>query len=91
MALTETSKQKAATLLMSVDTTTACELLKGLAVEEIQELTVTMAQMETSSGRDKKTQAKIVREFYNSLKKSKSESFSIKSFLSKTLVDLARI
>jgi len=88
MALTETNKHKAAALLISLDATTASELLKGLPPDEIQQLAVEMAQIETLSHRDKKEETKIVREFCNSLQKSQSRGFNIRSFLNETLVNI---
>ncbi len=88
MALTETNKRKAAALLMSLDATTASELLEGLPPDEIQQLAVEMAQIETLSHRDKKDEAKIVLEFCNSLQKSQSRGLNIKSFLNETLVNI---
>ncbi|MHC4572567.1 MAG: hypothetical protein ACYS76_00295 [Planctomycetota bacterium] len=81
-------RQKAAMLLMSLDATTATELLKGLAPEEIQEIATELAQIDASGRRDTREQAKIVREFYNSLRTSQSETFSIKGFINEMLISL---
>ena len=73
MALTETSKNKAATLLMNLDPTMACELLKGLSDDEIQDVVIMMAEIEASGRRDKKQQKKIIAEFSDSLRRSRSQ------------------
>jgi len=82
-------KQKAAMLLMSLDTVTAIELLKGLDVEEIQEITVELARIDASEQRDMKEQVKIVMEFCNSLvQEQKSQKFDLKTFLNEMLVNV---
>ncbi len=81
-------KQKAAMLLMSLDTLTAVELLKGLDVDEIQEIAIELARIDASEGRDDKEQAKIVREFYNSLNQEQNQKFSVKAFLNEMLVSV---
>jgi len=78
-------KQKAAMLLMSLDTFTAVELLKGLGADEIQEIAIELARIDASEKRDVKEQAKIVREFYNSLNQEQNQKFSIKAFLNEML------
>jgi len=81
-------KQKAAMLLMSLDTSTAAGLLKGLDAEEIQEIAMELARINASEQRDIKEQVKIVQEFYNSLQKEQTHSFSMKAFLQETLVNV---
>ncbi|MHC4622757.1 MAG: FliG C-terminal domain-containing protein [Planctomycetota bacterium] len=81
-------RQKAAMLLMSLDTVTATELLKGLAPEEIQEITTQLVQLDASNERDKREQVKVVREFCNSLMTSQSQGFSMKTFINEMLVKL---
>ncbi len=81
-------KQKAAMLLMSLDATTATELLKGLQLEEVQEIAVQIAQLDASGQLDTKEQAKIAQEFYNSLKKSRIQKFTIKGFFGEILVNI---
>jgi flagellar motor switch protein FliG len=86
MALT--GKQKAAMLLMSVDTATAGELLKGLAPDEIQELATELVQLDASSLRDSREQVKVAREVCNSLTTNRSQGFSIRTFVNEMLVSL---
>jgi len=81
-------KQKAAMLLMSLDTLTAFELLKGLGADEIQEIAIELARIDASEKRDVKEQAKIVREFYNSLHHEQNQKFSVKAFLNEMLVNV---
>ncbi len=89
MGLAQAGKQKAAALLMNLDSATAGELLRGLIPEEIEELAVEMGQINASGRRNKKDEARIVREFCNELQKGDgSQRFSLNSFLSDTLVDV---
>ncbi|OHB82374.1 MAG: hypothetical protein A2Z38_03250 [Planctomycetes bacterium RBG_19FT_COMBO_48_8] len=81
-------KQKAAMLLMSLDTLTAVELLRGLDADEIQEIAIELARIDASEGRDAKEQDKIVREFYNSLHQEQNQKFSVKAFLNEMLVSV---
>jgi len=81
-------KQKAAMLLMSLDTLTAVELLKGLDTDEIQEIAIELARIDASEGRDVKQQAKIAREFCNSLHHEQNQRFNVKAFLNEMLVNV---
>ena len=80
--------QKAAMLLMSLDTLTAVELLKGLDAEEIQEIAIELARIDASEQRDVKEQAKIAREFCNTLLQEQSQKFNVKAFLNEMLVNV---
>ena len=79
-------KQKAAMLLMSLDTLTAVELLKGLDVDEIQEIAIELAKIDASEQRDVKEQAKVAREFCNTLQQEQSHKFNVKAFLNEMLL-----
>jgi len=81
-------KQKAAMLLMSLDTVTAIELLRGLDAEEIQEIAIELAKIEASEQRDIKEQAKVAREFCNSLRQEQNQKFSVRTFLNEMLVNV---
>ena len=81
-------KQKAAMLLMSLDTLTAVELLKGLNPDEIQEIAIELARIEASEQRDVKVQTKIAREFCNSLNLEQNRKFSVRAFLNEILVNI---
>jgi len=81
-------KQKAAMLLMSLDTLTAVELLKGLDVDEIQEIAIELAKIDASEQRDVKEQAKVAREFCNTLQQEQSHKFNVKAFLNEMLVSV---
>lgn len=74
-------------LLMSLDAATASELLKGVDPEEIQDIALELARIDASEKRDTKEQAKITREFCNSLRKKEAPAFSMKSFFSEMLVN----
>jgi flagellar motor switch protein FliG len=86
MALT--GKQKAAMLLITLDTATATKLLKGLPPEEIEEVAMELAQIDASDQRNVSNQTKVVREFCNSLKSSKSQKFNMRSFINETLASI---
>jgi flagellar motor switch protein FliG len=81
-----TGKQKAAMLLMSLDAATATELLKGLNVEEIQEIAMELARIDSSEQRDAREQAKVAQEFCSSLQQKQTRKFSMKTFLNEMLV-----
>ena len=78
-------KQKAAMLLMSLDTATAAELLKGLAAEDIQEIAIELARIDASEQHDIKQQAKVAREFCSSLQQKQTQRFSVRTFLNEML------
>jgi flagellar motor switch protein FliG len=83
-----TGKQKAAMLLMNLDTLTAVELLKGLAAEEIQEIAIELARIDSLEKRDAKEQARVALEFYNSLQRQQNQRFSVRGFLNEILVNI---
>jgi len=81
MALT--GKQKAAMLLMSLDTVTASELLKGVDAEVVQELAAELAHLDAAGfGRDRQS-LKLTRQFCNSLQTN--HGFRLKGFLKELL------
>ncbi|MGB2866252.1 MAG: FliG C-terminal domain-containing protein [Sedimentisphaerales bacterium] len=81
-------KQKAAMLLMSLDTLTAVELLKGLEADEIQEIAIELAKIDASEQMDVKEQAKVAREFCNTLQQEQNQKFGVKAFLNEMLVNV---
>jgi len=81
-------KQKAAMLLMSLDTLTAVELLKGLGIDEIQEIAIELARIDASQQRDVKEQAKVAREFCNTLQQEQNQKFNVKTFINEMLVSV---
>jgi flagellar motor switch protein FliG len=83
-----TGKQKAALLLMSLDAATATELLKGLDVEEIQEIAMEIARIDALVQGDAKEQAKVAQEFCSSLQKKHTYRFNIKTFFDEMLVSV---
>ena len=83
-----TGKQKAAMLLMSLDTVTAAELLKGLNADEIQEIAIELARIEASEERDMKEQAKVAQEFCETLRQEQGQKFSVRTFLNEMLVKI---
>ncbi len=74
-------KQKAAMLLMSLDTVTATELLRGLPPKDIQDIAIELARIDASEQRDLKEQARVAREFYNCLEQRPIQRFSVRTFL----------
>jgi flagellar motor switch protein FliG len=88
MNMVLSGKQKAAMLLMSLDTLTAVELLKGLDAEEIQEIAIEMARIDAMEKRDAKEQARVAREFCSSLQRDQNQKFSVKAFLNEMLINV---
>jgi len=76
-------KQKAAMLLMSLDATTAAELLKGIDAEVVQELAVELAALDAAGYRSSRQSLKLARQFFNSLQPT--EEFRLKGFLKEVL------
>lgn len=81
MALT--GKQKAAMLLMSLDATTASELVKGLDANKVQELAVELAYLNATGFRNNKQSAEVAWQFCNSL--NTGTEFHIDHFLHELL------
>ena len=77
MALT--GKQKAAMLLMSLDTATASEMVKGLDPDVVKGLAVELAYLDASGFKSSKEGSDVAREFFNSLKNE--HVFHLNSFL----------
>lgn len=86
MALT--GRQKAAFLLMSLDTATAADLLKGLSPEDVQDVAIELARIDASEQHDVKQQAKVAREFCNALQQRQAQRFSVRTFLNEMLVTI---
>lgn len=82
-----TGKQKAAMLLMNLDTATASELLRGLPPEDVQAIGLELAKIDVSGHRDRREEAKIVQDFYVAIRKQ-TQGFSIKGFLNDVLVSI---
>lgn len=80
-----TGTQKAAMLLMSLDTETATELLKGLEAEEIQEIAMELARFQISNEVTTVDQTQIAQEFCSSLQQRQTHKFSMKTFLNEML------
>ena len=81
MALT--GKQKAAMLLMSLDTATAAELVKDLDTDVARELALELAGLDAADVKSSGKSAKIVRQFHHSLKAK--EQFQFDGFLGELL------
>ena len=86
MALT--GKQKAAMLLISLDTTTATKLLEGLPADDIQKIAVEVAQIDASGQRSTKDEANVTREFSNLLQENQDQGLTTRSFLDDMLVNI---
>ena len=78
-----TGKQKAAMLLMSLDSTTAAELLKSVDAEAVQELAVELAHMDAAGFSNKRQDLGVTRQFCKSLQPS--DDFRINGFLKEVL------
>jgi len=78
-----TGKQKAAMLLMSLDATTAAELLKGVKPDLVQEVAMELAYLDAAGYRRDKQSTQVARQFCNSLEAE--EGFQRKSFLKEML------
>jgi len=74
-----TGKQKAAMLLMSLDTATASELLKGVDAEVVQELAAELAHLDAAGSSRDRQSLKLTRQFCNSLQTN--HGFRLKGFL----------
>jgi flagellar motor switch protein FliG len=80
-----TGLQKAAMLLMSLDSETVAELLKGFDPEEIQEVAMEIARMQTSKKLSTDELTQNAYEFCVSLHQKKASRFSMKTFVNQTL------
>ena len=74
-----TGKQKAAMLLMSLDTATASELLKGVDAKVVQELGAELAHLDAADSSRNRQSLKLTRQFCNSLQTN--DGFRLKGFL----------
>ncbi|MBA7616060.1 Flagellar motor switch protein FliG [subsurface metagenome] len=74
-----TGKQKAAMLLMSLDTATASELLKGVDAKVVQELAAELAHLDAAGSSRNRQSLKLARQFCNSLQTN--HGFRLKGFL----------
>jgi flagellar motor switch protein FliG len=70
-------------LLMSLDATTASELLKGVDPDVIQELAVELAYLDAAGYRNSKETTEVAQQFCNSL--NSHETFQIDAFLNEML------
>jgi len=70
-------------LLMSLDTATAVELVRGLDVEVVQELAVELAHLDAAGYRSSKQSLRLARQFCNSLQAERG--FHLKGFLKEML------
>jgi len=80
-------KQKAVMLLMSLDSATAAELLKGLPPEDIQDIGLELARLDASGLRNSEEQVKVTREFCESLRRQ-NKGVGIKGFLNEVLTSI---
>jgi len=78
-----TGKQKAAMLLMSLDTATAAELVKGLDTEVARELVLELADLDVADVKKSGKSTKIIKQFHNSLKAN--DKFQFDGFLGELL------
>ena len=78
-----TGKQKAAMLLMSLDSSTATELLRDIEPKQVQELAVEYAYLDATGLQSKEQSLNLAREFCGSLRKG--HGLNVKSFLNEML------
>ncbi len=78
-----TGKQKAAMLLMSLDSATAAELLKGVDAKMVQELAVELAHLDAAGFSRNRQSLKLARQFCNSLQTNRG--FHLNGFLKEVL------
>jgi len=78
-----TGKQKAAMLLMSLDSATAAELLKGIDAKMVQELAVELAHLDAAGFSRSRQSLKLARQFCNSLQTNRG--FHLNGFLKEVL------
>ena len=78
-----TGRQKAAMLLMSLDSTAAAELLKGVDAEAVQELAVEIANLDSTDFTNKRQDLGVARQNCKSLQSS--YDFRINGFLKEVL------
>jgi flagellar motor switch protein FliG len=78
-----TGKQKAAMLLMSLDSATAAELLKGVDAKVVQELAVELAHLDAAGFSRSRQSLKLARQFCNSLQTN--HGFHLNGFLKEVL------
>ena len=78
-----TRKQKAAMLLMSLDTATAAELLRDVKPETVRELAVELAYLDAAGYASTQESLEYAKEFCSSL--NVKEGFKIKNFLREML------
>ncbi|HEX42752.1 MAG TPA: hypothetical protein ENN81_11940 [Phycisphaerales bacterium] len=83
MALT--GRQKAAMLLMSLDMSTATELIKGLGADTVQAIAVEMAYLDASGLRNSRQSEEVARQFCESL--DSRPAFHLKNFLRHALTN----
>lgn len=83
-----TGKQKAAMLLMSMDGTTAAELLRGFDPDVLEEIAVELAHIDARGRRDEGEQTDVVREFHNSLQSGRTSGLNVNRFINETLVSM---
>jgi len=81
MALT--GKQKAAMLLMSLDASTATELVRGLDTEVVHELAVELSHLDAADFKNSNKSTRVVEQFHHSLQAR--ETFKLNGFLNEVL------
>ncbi len=78
-----TGKQKAAMLLMSLDSSTATELLRDVKPKQVQELAVEYAYLDATGLQSKEQSLSLAREFCGSLQQG--HGLNVKNFLNEML------
>ena len=79
------SKRKAAMLLMTLDSATASELLKGQPQEVVQEIAMEMSHLDATGEANPERAAATAKEFCGALQKSFSGGMHVKTFVNSIL------
>ena len=85
MAATQTPEQRAALLLMSLDSKAASELLKGLSASQVESLSLAIARLAADDKKLGRNRAQVVREFCKSLEVGQNAGLNLRTFFSETL------
>lgn len=80
--------EKAALLLMNLDKTSAAELVKDLPAEDIEQLSVELARLDSTDIKKTDDSIKIVQDFVQGIKAGHNYSINVKSFLTDTMLKM---
>lgn len=81
--------RKIALLLLSLDPTTASELLQGQSPDVVQEIAMELAKLDANKEYENEEKIEVAREFYASLQDSSSGNLNVKSFVNRLMSENA--